>query len=190
MTRQISITPALETSEGETGYWQQTDDGPVWHKAERAPRPRNLRVPNRAAGERVERTTAEGEPRQGRRIAVGELTVELDTATQYATAWRGATPAGTFQRRRYLEAGPAWRVFDLDGKPVIETDVPLCGLRALALRLASPLSAQRLRGQVARLEGGDRNYGCHFGMRSTLERDRDEFNRGWDEIDAALGGRS
>lgn len=25
-----------------------------------------------------------------------------------------------------------------------------------------------------------RNYGCHFGMRSTRDADRDAFNLGWD----------
>lgn len=41
-------------------------------------------------------------------------------------------------------------------------------------------------GQLARVDGQDRYYGCHFGMRSTLERDREEFYAGWDEIDLAI----
>ena len=36
-------------------------------------------------------------------------------------------------------------------------------------------------GAVAHKLGYERNsYGCHYGMRSTLQRDRAEFERGWD----------
>lgn len=35
-------------------------------------------------------------------------------------------------------------------------------------------------GAAARQLGQPRHYGCHLGMRSTLEHDRDEFYRGWD----------
>lgn len=35
-------------------------------------------------------------------------------------------------------------------------------------------------GAVAKALGRDDNYGCHFGMRSTLEYARDEYKRGWD----------
>lgn len=35
-------------------------------------------------------------------------------------------------------------------------------------------------GQLAKAIGCSRSYGCHFGMRSTLERDRAEFYRGFD----------
>lgn len=36
-------------------------------------------------------------------------------------------------------------------------------------------------GVLAAASGLDRQYGCHFGMRSTLEYDRELFYKGWDE---------
>jgi hypothetical protein len=35
-------------------------------------------------------------------------------------------------------------------------------------------------GALARSLGVPRSYGCHFGMRSTLDETRSEFYRGWD----------
>lgn len=35
-------------------------------------------------------------------------------------------------------------------------------------------------GALARSLGHPRQYGCHFGIRSDLDRARDAFNRGWD----------
>lgn len=46
----------------------------------------------------------------------------------------------------------------------------------------------QMAGQLRRLEGSDCYYGCHFGMRSDREAAIREFNSGWKEIDAALGG--
>lgn len=46
----------------------------------------------------------------------------------------------------------------------------------------------RLAGQLSRLEGGDRYYGCHFGMRSTRDQAVREYFAGYDEIEAALCG--
>lgn len=37
-------------------------------------------------------------------------------------------------------------------------------------------------GALARELGQPRYYGCHVGMRSTLDRDRNEFYRGWDAV--------
>jgi len=48
------------------------------------------------------------------------------------------------------------------------------------------MTEQRLRGQMDRLEGKIACYGCHFGMRSTLEADKAEYFAGWREIDYAL----
>lgn len=44
----------------------------------------------------------------------------------------------------------------------------------------------RLAGIVHRAQGGDRSYGAHTGMRSTLEASREAFFAGWDECDTAL----
>lgn len=35
-------------------------------------------------------------------------------------------------------------------------------------------------GYKARMDGRPRYYGCHFGMRSTLESDKADFFTGWD----------
>jgi len=48
------------------------------------------------------------------------------------------------------------------------------------------MTNQRLRGQIDRLEGRPPYYGCHFGMRSSLEADKAEYFAGWREIDYAL----
>jgi hypothetical protein len=48
------------------------------------------------------------------------------------------------------------------------------------------INPQRYRGQVERLNGNPRAYGCHVGMRSTRETDMASFLEGWDEIDRAL----
>lgn len=52
------------------------------------------------------------------------------------------------------------------------------------------INSQVYRGQMARLNGEARHYGCHFGMRSTRESDMASFYEGWNEIDAALGVRT
>ena len=39
-------------------------------------------------------------------------------------------------------------------------------------------------GALARSMNHPRQYGCHFGMRSTLDQDREEFYRGWDAAKA------
>jgi hypothetical protein len=52
------------------------------------------------------------------------------------------------------------------------------------------INTQVYRGQIARLNGEDRQYGCHFGMRSTRERDMANFYEGWDAADAALSASS
>ncbi|QIG66753.1 hypothetical protein EVB27_083 [Rhizobium phage RHph_TM16] len=39
-------------------------------------------------------------------------------------------------------------------------------------------------GALARCLNEPRSYGCHFGMRSTLEKDRAAFFKGWDDADA------
>lgn len=44
------------------------------------------------------------------------------------------------------------------------------------------MTEQRMRGQLDALQGKPANYGCHFGMRSTLERDREEYYAGWTEV--------
>ena len=41
-----------------------------------------------------------------------------------------------------------------------------------------------LAGQLAKAIGCARSYGPHFGMRSTLERDRAEFYKGFDHEQA------
>lgn len=38
-------------------------------------------------------------------------------------------------------------------------------------------------GALARTLGHPRQYGCHFGMRSSLDSSRDQFNRGYDAAD-------
>ena len=38
-------------------------------------------------------------------------------------------------------------------------------------------------GKHARQENKPRYYGCHCGMRSTLETSRNDFFRGWDDED-------
>lgn len=48
------------------------------------------------------------------------------------------------------------------------------------------MNEYRLRGQMDRLNGNGRYYGCHFGMRSELEYARREYYEGYDEIDRAL----
>lgn len=37
------------------------------------------------------------------------------------------------------------------------------------------------RGYADGSSGKPRYYGCHFGMRSTLEADREAYYRGWDD---------
>ena len=39
-------------------------------------------------------------------------------------------------------------------------------------------------GYKARMAGKPRYYGCHFGMRSTLESDKTDFFTGWDVAEA------
>jgi hypothetical protein len=39
-------------------------------------------------------------------------------------------------------------------------------------------------GALARCLNQPRYYGCHFGMMSTLEKDRASFLKGWDDADA------
>jgi hypothetical protein len=48
------------------------------------------------------------------------------------------------------------------------------------------MNEHRMRGQVDALKGNPRHYGCHVGMRSTLERDRDEYLAGYDEVERLL----
>lgn len=43
------------------------------------------------------------------------LTLEIDSATQYATAYRDGKPVATLQRRRVYESGPVWKAFATDG---------------------------------------------------------------------------
>ncbi len=45
---------------------------------------------------------------------------------------------------------------------------------------------QRLRGQIDALSGLEPWYGCHYGMRSTLERDKAEYSAGWTEVEFYL----
>jgi len=46
-----------------------------------------------------------------------ELTLEtVNDATQYATIYSGTTPVATLQRRRVYDTGPAWRVYDTNGR--------------------------------------------------------------------------
>lgn len=45
------------------------------------------------------------------------------------------------------------------------------------------MTPQRMRGQLDALQGKPAYYGCHFGMRSTLVRDREEYLAGWHEVD-------
>jgi hypothetical protein len=45
---------------------------------------------------------------------------------------------------------------------------------------------QRRRGQLDAAQGLPANYGCHYGMRSTLERDRADYKRGYDEVEQDL----
>lgn len=48
------------------------------------------------------------------------------------------------------------------------------------------MTEHRRRGQIDALQGKPCYYGCHFGMRSTLERDRDEYIQGWIEVNFYL----
>jgi hypothetical protein len=48
------------------------------------------------------------------------------------------------------------------------------------------MTAQRLRGQIDALRGHDRYYGCHYGMRSTLEHDKNDYYCGYDEVELAI----
>lgn len=40
----------------------------------------------------------------------------VDDATQYATIYDGDAPVATLQRRRVYDTGPAWRVYDTNGR--------------------------------------------------------------------------
>jgi hypothetical protein len=44
----------------------------------------------------------------------------------------------------------------------------------------------RYAGQLTRMAGDERSYGCHYGMRSTRDSDMQEFYAGFDEIDSAM----
>lgn len=46
------------------------------------------------------------------------------------------------------------------------------------------MNEQRKRGQLDALQGKPRYYGCHLGMRSSLEQYQDEYYQGYDEITA------
>lgn len=48
------------------------------------------------------------------------------------------------------------------------------------------MNPHRMRGQLDALAGRPRYYGCHLGMRSTLEADRAAYYAGWDEVDFYL----
>lgn len=48
------------------------------------------------------------------------------------------------------------------------------------------MNKHRLRGQLDALKGLEPYYGCHYGMRSTLERDRAEYYAGWEEVNYLL----
>lgn len=48
------------------------------------------------------------------------------------------------------------------------------------------VTEQYVRGLKDRAAGKPRYYGCHVGMRLTLEEDRTEYFRGWDEMAAYL----
>lgn len=41
-------------------------------------------------------------------------------------------------------------------------------------------------GYKARMDGRPRYYGCHMGMRSTLESDKADFFAGWDMAEADI----
>lgn len=41
-------------------------------------------------------------------------------------------------------------------------------------------------GALARALGEDRYYGCHYGMRSTLDADRQLFFKGWDDCNKSM----
>ena len=44
------------------------------------------------------------------------ITLEIDSTTQYATAYDGDKPVATLQRRRVYEKGPVWKAFDTNGE--------------------------------------------------------------------------
>jgi hypothetical protein len=44
------------------------------------------------------------------------------------------------------------------------------------------LSEHRLRGQLDAMHGKDCYYGCHLGMRSTLQQDKAEYMAGYNEV--------
>jgi hypothetical protein len=48
------------------------------------------------------------------------LDLDIDASTQYATLYADGRPVATFQRRRVYDKGPAWRVYDTDGKLIRE----------------------------------------------------------------------
>ncbi len=48
------------------------------------------------------------------------------------------------------------------------------------------MDEQRRRGQEDALQGKPRYYGCHFGMRSSLEASRKQYYLGWDEVEYYL----
>jgi len=44
------------------------------------------------------------------------------------------------------------------------------------------INEHRLRGQLDALQGKPANYGCHFGMRSTLAECRKQYLLGYNEV--------
>lgn len=49
------------------------------------------------------------------------------------------------------------------------------------------LSGPRRQGQEDALQGKPCYYGCHTGMRSTLEWSKEEYRKGWTEVEFFLG---
>ena len=71
------------------------------------------------------------------------IELEIDNATQYATAYQGGKPVATFQRRRVYEKGPAWKCFDTSGTLLFQTHT-IASAEYLAKRLALVLAQRRV----------------------------------------------
>lgn len=73
-----------------------------------------------AAGDRSQMTA--GERLRAVRDELDNPAIELaiDDATQFATAYRDGRPIASVQRRRVLERGPAFKVYDLAGAKLFD----------------------------------------------------------------------
>lgn len=70
------------------------------------------------------------------------ISLEIDSRTEYATAYDGDKPVATLQRRRVYEQGPAWKVFANDGA-LLFNQWSGTTQEALAKRIEDTLSGKR-----------------------------------------------